>query len=90
MARSNRRRPSKLKQARTPRQSAGSVTAAVLPRFLARSEGAIVNVASGVALAPEIPFGIYGTTKSYVLALSEFTLRSPESDGRHQAAIEKG
>jgi hypothetical protein len=43
-----------------------------------------------VALAPEIPFGIYGTTKSYVLALSEFTLRSPGSDGRHQAAIEKG
>ncbi len=47
------------------------LTAAVLPRFLARSEGTIVNVASVVALAPEIPFGIYGATKSYVLALSE-------------------
>jgi short-subunit dehydrogenase len=47
------------------------LTAAVLPRFLARSEGVIVNVASVVALAPGIPFGIYGATKSYVLALSE-------------------
>jgi uncharacterized protein len=44
---------------------------AVVPRFLARGEGAIVNIASVVGLAPEISFGVYGPSKAYVLALSQ-------------------
>ncbi len=44
---------------------------AVVPRFLARGEGAIVNIASVVGLAPEISFGAYGPSKAYVLALSQ-------------------
>ncbi len=44
---------------------------AVTPRFIAAGEGAIINVASVVALAPEFPLGIYGATKAYVLALSQ-------------------
>lgn len=44
---------------------------AVVPRFLAQGEGAIVNVASVVGLAPEISLGAYGATKAYVLALSQ-------------------
>lgn len=44
---------------------------AVVPRFVAAGAGAIVNVASVVALAPEFPLGIYGATKAYVLALSQ-------------------
>ena len=44
---------------------------AVIPRFLARGEGAIVNIGSVVGLAPEISFGAYGPSKAYVLALSQ-------------------
>ncbi|MBX9800328.1 MAG: SDR family oxidoreductase [Burkholderiaceae bacterium] len=45
--------------------------AAVVPRFLAQGQGAIVNIASVVALAPEFPLGVYGATKAYVLAYSQ-------------------
>ena len=44
---------------------------AVAPRFAARGEGAIINIASVVALIPEFALGIYGATKSYVLTLSQ-------------------
>ena len=44
---------------------------AVVPRFLARGEGAIINIASIVGLAPEISFGVYGPSKAFVLALSQ-------------------
>ena len=47
------------------------LTGAVIPRFLARGGGSIVNLASVVALAPEIPFGIYGATKAYALTFSQ-------------------
>lgn len=47
------------------------LTGAVIPRFLARGGGSIVNLASIVALAPEVPFGIYGATKAYALSLSQ-------------------
>jgi uncharacterized protein len=44
---------------------------AVVPRFAARRQGAIVNISSVVALIPEFTLGIYGATKSYVLTLSQ-------------------
>jgi uncharacterized protein len=44
---------------------------AVIPRFLAGSNKAIVNVASAVALIPEVRLGIYGATKAYVLSFSQ-------------------
>ena len=44
---------------------------AVVPRFLARGEGAIINIASVLALAPEVSLGAYAPTKAYVLALSQ-------------------
>lgn len=47
------------------------LTAAVVPRFLKQGSGAIINLASVLALAPEIPLGAYGATKSFVLALSQ-------------------
>ena len=47
------------------------LSAAVIPRYLRQGSGAIINVASVAALAPEIPMGAYGATKSYVLALSQ-------------------
>jgi short-subunit dehydrogenase len=47
------------------------LTAAVVPRFVRQGGGAIINIASVVALAPEFPLGAYGATKSFVLALSQ-------------------
>jgi uncharacterized protein len=44
---------------------------AVVPRFLAEGSGAIVNIASVVALAPEVFPGIYSATKSFVLTFSQ-------------------
>jgi short-subunit dehydrogenase len=43
---------------------------AVVPRFLAQG-GAIVNIASVLALVPELPLGIYAATKSFVLTFSQ-------------------
>jgi short-subunit dehydrogenase len=47
------------------------LSGAVVPRFLEQGSGAIINIASIVGLAPEIPLGIYGATKAFVLALSQ-------------------
>src|SRR4030095_10867100 len=44
---------------------------AVIPRYLRPGGGGIVNIASVLALAPALPLGAYGATKSYVLALSQ-------------------
>jgi short-subunit dehydrogenase len=47
------------------------LTAAVVPRFLRQGAGAIINLASVLALAPEISFGVYSATKAFVLTLSQ-------------------
>lgn len=44
---------------------------AAAPAFVARGGGTIINVASAVAIAPEILNGVYGGTKAFVLALSQ-------------------
>lgn len=46
------------------------LTYAVAPRFVARGGGTIINIASAVAIYPEILNGVYGGTKAFVLALS--------------------
>ena len=46
------------------------LTYAVVPAFAARGGGAIINIASAVAIAPELLNGVYGATKAFVLALS--------------------
>lgn len=47
------------------------LTAAVVPRFLARGQGAIINIASVLGIAPEVSLGAYNASKAYVLALSQ-------------------
>ena len=47
------------------------LAAAAVPAFIARGSGAIINLSSVLGLAPEISFGAYGATKSYVLTLSQ-------------------
>jgi short-subunit dehydrogenase len=47
------------------------LTRAAAPGLLARRKGVIINIASIVALAPELLNGTYGGTKAYVLALTQ-------------------
>lgn len=44
---------------------------AAVPAFVARGHGTIVNIASIVAVAPELLNGVYGGTKAFVLAFSQ-------------------
>jgi len=46
------------------------LTYAAAPAFVARKQGAIINIASIVAISPETLNGVYGASKAYVLALS--------------------
>ncbi len=46
------------------------LTYAVVPAFVARGGGTIINISSAVAIAPEILNGVYGGTKAFVLAFS--------------------
>jgi len=47
------------------------LTYAVVPQFVARRSGAIVNIGSVVAINPEALNGVYGGTKAFVLAFSQ-------------------
>ncbi|MFC7400028.1 SDR family NAD(P)-dependent oxidoreductase [Chelatococcus sp. GCM10030263] len=47
------------------------LASAVAPRFVAAGEGAIVNIASVVGLAPEYGMAVYGATKAFVTFLSQ-------------------
>jgi uncharacterized protein len=47
------------------------LTAAVLPSFLDRANGLIINIASVVAYAPELLNGTYSGTKAYVVNLTQ-------------------
>jgi uncharacterized protein len=47
------------------------LASAVTPRFLQQQGGSIINLASVVALAPELGMTVYGATKAFVLFLSQ-------------------
>ncbi|MEG5049751.1 MULTISPECIES: SDR family oxidoreductase [unclassified Microcoleus] len=47
------------------------LTYAVVPAFVARDSGTIINIASIVAVSPETLNGVYGGTKAFVLAFSQ-------------------
>jgi short-subunit dehydrogenase len=47
------------------------LTYAVVPGLVARGGGTIINIASIVAVGPEILNGVYGGSKAFVLALSQ-------------------
>ncbi|MDR3066038.1 MULTISPECIES: SDR family NAD(P)-dependent oxidoreductase [Comamonas] len=44
---------------------------AAVPGFVARGRGAIINIASIVAISPETLNGVYGASKAFVLAFSQ-------------------
>lgn len=47
------------------------LTYAAVPGFVARGTGTIINIASIVAIAPELLNGVYGGSKAFVLAFSQ-------------------
>jgi short-subunit dehydrogenase len=47
------------------------LTYAAAPGFVARGQGAIINIASIAAVAPELLNGVYGGSKAFVLAFSQ-------------------
>lgn len=44
---------------------------AAIPGFVARGKGAVINIASIVAISPETLNGVYGGSKAFVLAFSQ-------------------
>ncbi len=47
------------------------LTYAVVPGYVARGTGTIINIASIAAIAPELLNGVYGGSKAFVLAFSQ-------------------
>jgi short-subunit dehydrogenase len=47
------------------------LTYAAVPGFVARGAGTLINIASIVALAPEMLNGVYGASKAFVFAFSQ-------------------
>lgn len=46
------------------------LTYAAMPGFVARGQGAVINISSVVSLAPELLNGVYGGSKAYVTAFT--------------------
>lgn len=61
---------------------------AVVPGFVARGKGTIINIASVAGIAPEVLNGVYGATKAFVLAFSRSLDRELSNKGiRIQAVL---
>jgi len=63
---------------------------AVVPNFVARGTGTIINISSCVAIMPEKLNGVYGGTKAYVLALSHSLHHELAGQGIHVQAVLPG
>jgi short-subunit dehydrogenase len=57
------------------------LTYAAVPGFVKRGAGAIINIASIVAVAPERLNGVYGGTKAFVLGFSQSLLHELANTG---------
>lgn len=63
---------------------------AVVPGFVARGTGTVINISSIVAIAPEILNGVYGGTKAFVLGLSQSMHRELADKGIRVQAVLPG
>ena len=63
---------------------------AAVPGFIARGRGAIVNIASIVAITPEMLNGVYGGSKAFVLAFSQSLHHELGARGLHVQAVLPG
>ena len=66
------------------------LTYAAAPAFVARGRGTIVNIASIVAIGPEILNGVYGGAKAFVLALTQSLHHELASKGLRVQAVLPG
>ena len=66
------------------------LTYAAVPGFVARGSGAIINIASIVAIAPERLNGVYGGTKAFVLALTQSLIHELADKGIRVQAVLPG
>jgi uncharacterized protein len=66
------------------------LTYAVVPGFVARGTGTIVNISSIVAISPETLNGVYGGSKAYVLAFSHSLQHELASKGIRVQAVLPG
>ena len=57
------------------------LTYAIVPQFVARDAGTIVNIASIVAINPEALNGVYGGSKAFVVAFSQNLRHELEGSG---------
>jgi len=58
--------------------------------FVARGQGAIINIASVLALAPEMFDGVYSGTKAFLLNLSQSMAAQGKDKGLHVQAVLPG
>ncbi|MEE2690416.1 MAG: SDR family oxidoreductase [Pseudomonadota bacterium] len=63
------------------------LASAAAPRFAEAGEGAIVNIASVVGLAPEFGMTVYGATKAFVLYLTQGLHRELAPKGVYVQAV---
>ena len=66
------------------------LTKAVLPGLLERKSGAIINIASIVALHPELLNGVYSGTKAFVLNLTQSLHKEVSNKGIQLQAVLPG
>lgn len=57
------------------------LTYAVVPAFVKRGAGVVINIASVVAIAPELLNGVYGGAKAFVLGFSQSLRRELANTG---------
>jgi short-subunit dehydrogenase len=66
------------------------LTYAAAPEFVARGHGTIINIASVVAIAPELLNGVYGGSKAFVLALTQSLVHELAGKGVRVQAVLPG
>ena len=66
------------------------LTYAVVPNLVARGGGTVINIASSVAITPETLNGVYGGTKSFVLAFSQALNQELAKTGVRIQAVLRG
>jgi uncharacterized protein len=66
------------------------LTAAVLPNLIAKNAGAIINIASVVAVNPDALNGTYSGTKSYVLNFTQSLFKTLKDTGVQVQAVLPG
>jgi uncharacterized protein len=66
------------------------LTYAAVPGFVARGNGTIINIASIVAIAPEVLNGVYGGSKAFVLSFSHSLVHELAGKGIRVQAVLPG